>query len=397
MAPSMKIAMLIPLIPPDFSGAGKRGWRMAVALRQRGFEVVVLTFSDAPAERDGVRIVVIRAWTALRRSNAHPHVQRARSLIAALATVVEALRTMRRERPDIAHQIGCDIAPQLLGAAALLARVPIVAEVTLMGSDDPQTVRRSILGALRFGAMRRYRRVVCISPRLMRSARSTTLDPTRLIVIGNDVDVERFCLVDAERKKGRRKALRLPEEGSIVISIGALSKRKGHLELARAFCQVVLPKVQRATLVVAGPISRVDTVYGDMIQELARSRSADGCLHFVGEVQDVAPWLQAADVFAFASREEGFGTAMVEAMAVGLPVVARRIPGITEYILGTTPGTEIVDTDEELGPAILRALAVADDPQTRNAIRERARAHFAQDVIMDQYIDQYRIVMKDRR
>ena len=393
----MKIAMMIPLVPPDFSGAGKRGWRIAVALRERGFEVIVLTFSDAPPERDGVRIVVIRAWTALRRTTAYGSVQRAWSLIAVVATLIEASLTLWRERPDIAHQIGCDIAPQLLGAAALMARVPIIAEVTLMGSDDPQTVRRSIAGSLRFGVMRRYERLVCISPRLMRSARSTSLDPARLIVIGNDVDTLRFCPVDTKRKRTLRQALRLPEEGCVVISIGAVSPRKGHLELAHAFCHHVLPQHPQAILVVVGPLRRGDPRYSDMLKEFARGRGVDGRIRIVGEVEDAAPWLQAADVFAFASREEGFGTAMVEAMAVGLPVVARNIAGISEFILGRTPGTEIVESDEELGPAILRALAVTDDQEKRSAIRERARTHFARDVIMDQYVDEYRAIMKVRR
>ena len=397
MAWSMKVAMMIPLIPPDFSGAGKRGWRMAVALRDRGFEVVVLTFSDAPPERDGIRIIVVRAWTAHRHATARGFARRLGSVIAALATVIEASVALRRERPEIAHQIGCDIAPQLLGSAALVLRVPVMAEVTLMGSDDPPTVRRSIAGAARFHLMRKYRRLVCISPRLMQAARSTSLDPERLTVIGNDVDTTRFCLVDTKGKAALRQALRLPEDGRVVISIGAVGRRKGQLELAHVFVQHVLRLLPQTILVVVGPLYRGDTLYSDELMELAASPGVEGRVRIVGEVDDAAPWLQAADVFAFASREEGFGTAMVEAMAVGLPIVARRIPGISEFILGSTPGTEIVESDEELGPAIVRALEVADDHETRRGISERARAHFAQDVIIDQYVDQYRMLTKARR
>jgi len=392
----MKVALLIPLIPPDFSGAGKRGWRMAVALRDRGLEVVVLTFSDALPERDGIRVVVLRGWGARWGSGENGCVRRVGTLIAAFATVIEASVVLWRERPDIAHQIGCDIAPQLLGLSALLLRFPVMAEVTLMGSDDPDTVRRAVAGALRFRLMRRYERLVCISPRLMEAARSTPLDPDRLVVIGNDVDTRRFYPVDAGRKAELRRRLLLPADGRIVVSIGAVSRRKGMLELAKAFVQHVQPWYPRTTLVVAGPPDRDDAEYGAMLKALADGPEVEGRVRIVGEVQDAAPWLQAADVFAFASREEGFGTVMVEAMAVGLPVVARRIPGVSEFILGSAPGTEIVETDEQLGPAIVCALQLADDSETRRAILERVRAHFAQDVIIDQYINEYRVLAKAR-
>jgi len=55
-------------------------------------------------------------------------------------------------------------------------------------------------------------------------------------------------------------------------------------------------------------------------------------VHFAGYQIDTRPWYMKADIFLMPSRREGFGTGFIEAMAYGIPVVAKKLEGITDYI-----------------------------------------------------------------
>ena len=87
--------------------------------------------------------------------------------------------------------------------------------------------------------------------------------------------------------------------------------------------------------------------------------------------EEMAAWYHAADAFAFPSVNEGFGLAVLEAMAAGLPVVLTRLPVFAEYLrfgddaLAVAPGD-----DEGLADALE---AVAHDADVRARLRHRGR------------------------
>jgi starch synthase len=86
----------------------------------------------------------------------------------------------------------------------------------------------------------------------------------------------------------------------------------------------------------------------------------------------IAALLSAGDIYAFPSRHEGFPVAPLEAMALGLPVVAADAPGVAEII----PSGEGVVVPREDGAALAEAIAtLADDPARREELGRRGRAH----------------------
>jgi glycosyltransferase involved in cell wall biosynthesis len=95
---------------------------------------------------------------------------------------------------------------------------------------------------------------------------------------------------------------------------------------------------------------------------------------FFGDVADPIRLYAAADIFAFPSRWEAFGIALLEAMAAGLPVVGSRTGGIVE-VLGTE-WPEFVEPDQ-VTPLALSLLRLAADPELRRELAAAAKARAA--------------------
>ncbi|WP_433782984.1 MSMEG_0565 family glycosyltransferase [Actinomycetospora sp. CA-101289] len=184
-------------------------------------------------------------------------------------------------------------------------------------------------------------------------------------VIGNGVDAARFAAA-AEAGAGEPWRARY---GRYVLAVGGIEPRKGTLELVEAMASVDAP------LLIAGGDTLFD--YRGYRDEVFARAAALGVEPVVlGSVDDAGlPGLVAgAAVFAFPSTKEGFGLAAMEALAAGVPLVARDLPVLREVFAGAArfaDGPEgfareirgVLDgSDPELDPAhatVGRALAAA--------------------------------------
>lgn len=111
------------------------------------------------------------------------------------------------------------------------------------------------------------------------------------------------------------------------------------------------------------------------LEEQARSLQLDSCVQFVGWVEDVAGFLDEADLFVLSSRSEPFGIVLLEAMARGVPIVSTWAEGPREILDGTTTYFASVDS----GPSMIDALRRAfDDPRGRLERAQRALGMFCQ-------------------
>lgn len=184
--------------------------------------------------------------------------------------------------------------------------------------------------------------ILCVSPSLRDYAARTVGRRTTTVFAKNPV---------ADRTAGDAQPRRPSPDGRHrFVSVGRLSRQKGQDVLMRALAlaRPDLPPCQ-LTLVGNGPAEAE-------LQALAGELGLSDVVSFAGYQSDPAPYLRAADTFVLASRWEGFGVALVEALQCGLPVLA---------------------TDCEFGPAdvitdpALGRLVRPDDPQ---ALAEGLRA-----------------------
>ena len=137
--------------------------------------------------------------------------------------------------------------------------------------------------------------------------------------------------IEAERFSQSRSDLAqewVLEDNLVIGAIGRLEPRKGHDCLLYAIAELkkIVPGV---SLLIAG---HDPWGYGKELQSLIERLDISKEVRLVGFQSDVAAFLGAIDIFAFATQSEGFGQVVIEAMAAGKPVVASKIAPLTEII-----------------------------------------------------------------
>lgn len=144
------------------------------------------------------------------------------------------------------------------------------------------------------------------------------------LVNGVGMDITRFAEAAPEEKQIIRRELGLAEGDTFAISVAQLIPRKNHTALIRAAEKLRDPRFH---LFIAG-----DGVQEAELKALAEELGVGSRIHFLGFRRDVYRLCSAADLFLFASFQEGLPVAVMEAMACGLPIVASAIRGNTDLI-----------------------------------------------------------------
>lgn len=131
---------------------------------------------------------------------------------------------------------------------------------------------------------------------------------------------------DPEARARIRKELDLPSEAVVFLFLGRLNRDKGVPELARAFAEMA-GRHPDAWLLVVGPDE--EGLTRELEQAVQPVLRRVRILGFTDRPEQV---MAASDVYCLPSHREGFGTAVIEAAAAGLPAVASRIYGLTDAI-----------------------------------------------------------------
>jgi len=261
--------------------------------------------------------------------------------------------------------------------AARLARVPIVCTVHGKSYYPTRYYRRA---AYRWAA-RKADAFVAVSEDLARFLnRRLGIPERRLRVILNGVDLTRYGPAPAARA-AVRKALDLPADGFVALTVAALFEVKAHADLIDA-AAIVLRTHPGALFLFAGE--------GPLEQDLRDRAERLGVakrIRFLGFRRDVPELLAASDVFVLPSQSEGLPVSVVEASAAGLPVVATDVGGTGEVVEHDRTGLLVPARDpERLAAAIGR---IAADPEAARRMgaagRERAHGRFGLEQMMADY------------
>ena len=159
-----------------------------------------------------------------------------------------------------------------------------------------------------------------------------------------------------------------PEEPFCILAVGALVPHKGHDLLLRALGR--MPDETRLVIVGDGPLRRA-------LEKLSWEMGLATRVAFAGHVPDPEVLFGRVDLFVHPSRSEGLGTAVIEAMAAGLPVLATDVGGLPELVIPGETGWLVRPDVEVLVDALLAAQTLwrGDHEEFRRlGLRGHARA-----------------------
>jgi glycosyltransferase involved in cell wall biosynthesis len=262
-------------------------------------------------------------------------------------------RAIDAAKPDVIHA-QLEFATILGGLAARWRNIPMISTIHTIGKPDPLT-----RAALRFRteawALRRFAdRVVAVSEFARRGYLADFgLSPGQVVTIHNGVDIERFRARPGMRTAARSE-LGIPPNVPLAITVAVLRRPKGIGDMLAAMPAALERIPDLHYLVVGEGPARHD------LERLVSERGLDDRVILAGNRSDVPRMLAAADVFVLPSHTEALPTAVAEAMAAGLPVVATRVGGIPEMVDHETGILVEPGDPDSLAVAISDILAGAD-------------------------------------
>ena len=268
-----------------------------------------------------------------------------------------------------------------------IARMLGIACVAVVHGYTAESLRVRAFEHLDRRALKRFDAVVAVSDVMETRLLKAGVPRERLHRIENTIDADSITMAAlAARDEARRTWA--PSEERLIVTLGRLSPEKGLRDLLQALADVSFPR-WRWLVVGDGPQE------AQLREDAKRAGIADR-VRFAGWVVDSSAALGAADVFAMPSHTEGLPLALLEAMAVGLPIVATRVGGMPKA-LADGACARLVDPQDVAGMAAALD-ELLGDPDTAQALgaaaAKRVRSHYGADTQVQALEALYRSVAK---
>lgn len=218
----------------------------------------------------------------------------------------------------------------------------------------------------------------------------TGIKEEKVICIPNGVKLQRF---DVEIDKGsKRREIGIQENDIVVGIIGSLDPIKDHKTFLYAGVEII-KEFPNAKFLIIGD--------GSLKEELLSLSEKIGLgkrVLFLGQRDDIPEILKIMDVFISSSLREGMSNTILEAMAVGLPVIATKVGGTPEIVVDGKTGFLVCPANpKELAEGIIKVLK--NPQQAKNmgkAGQEKVRENFSLNKMIKSYENLYKGLIKEK-
>lgn len=341
---------ILHVAPFLWSGAGRVITRLCIDQAAHRPVVLVTTgasegLTDWPSYRRALRAAGV---THHRLDVFHRDAERFWTAATRLAALVGALR------PGVIHaHAGVPTALAAIARDRCHSRARLIAQMYSWGPDRPAWMNTQ--DAWAFG---QADRVVCSAHayRDLLAAHGVATSQMSYLPWGLDLAA-----------LPRRPPVGPPTAAPVIGCVGRVEPRKNQVALVEAFARL-RRRLPAARLELVGPVA--DEAYARALAATIARLRLSAAVRVTGHVKDVTRFVRHWSLFASLSADEGQGLAVLEAMALGVPVAARRVAGIEDFLTHGTTGWLIAPGGAVATATALRA--ALDDPRAA-AVVDRAR------------------------
>ena len=267
------------------------------------------------------------------------------------------------KRPDILH---CHLIPSNIIAKPLGALMGVPLILNHDHTNDPQRIDNKLLLALDKTTNRFAHHIIAVAGACRDFLiQHESIPPEKITLVPNAIDLRRFSPGNANRAESRNK-FGLPIDAKVIAGVGRLNPQK-NFSLFLDIAAALAPRFPELRFLLAG-----EGPEESMLREKARTLGLADRIVFAGYVADTRQVYAAADILLMPSRFEGLPMTLLEAMAMGLPVVASKLDGIAEVIEDGREGF-LIESNDTHG-FVERCAALLENPAKSSEVAANARA-----------------------
>lgn len=382
------VVLICGAIPPDFSGAGMRIMTQSKYLAGLGYRVKIITQTKNPLAIEGItikRVLSVNSKSDLIKILLFP------------IFLFQIFININKQDESICCVSGATSILTIAGIiAGKLKSKRIIVGTTLMNADDPEYVKKSSFGALRFYALKKADIYLSISPELYESHLRTGLEKEKCFMIPNSVDTDKFCpLIISEKEELRKKYGHKPTD-LVILSVGAIIKRKGIFDMVKVVGEIIEKGALNVKYLHIGPTDTIDIDenYVKEIFNYVNEKGLNSNIIFLGRSNEVEKYMKMTDIFLFNSDKEGMPNVVIEALASGNIVICKIIKQVTDYIIQNNIAGYLYENPEEMKRILEGVLEnIKENNEAisilKLAARESILERFSQEVIINEYIKLY--------
>jgi len=334
-----KILFLINSIPPDYGGGYLRAFRMASRFLEKGIFGGIITLTNKKRYDEVLYEIKKKDIIFLKTNFILP--------IYMFLSIIKWNKSF-----NTIYVVSIHWYSLFAVLACKLLKKKVIIGITLSGVDSPAISSKNIFINIYYKfknlQFKLADKIVVNSPLVFDECIEVGYNKNKIEFIPNPVDIERFYpCQNINKKNDLREKIGIPLKNITILFVGSINARKGVDKFPFIFKELLRDKNKSYTLLLCGDLKRNESQkIIKSIEAVFKNKKNNSTFYFLGKVDKICELMRASDLFLFPTTNEGLPNVVLEAMASGLPVIASRLEGITDYLLEDVALVNTNDTCE---------------------------------------------------